>query len=210
MNRLFLLLAIPQPPSGGIDFARDVRPILQRSCVECHGAALAEADLRLDLRERFLSGGASGRVAVPGTPARAFSTSESSLPTPRVRMPWYQEPLAAGEIDILRRWIDEGASWPASSPSAPGTPLAATRGSMALQPGRASHPRRVLLLPRSRSESAAGGPAGSTARRRRKRRSPRETSPSCPAHPNRAPFFHGSPTLTRICACRRSRAASPD
>ena len=126
MNPLFLLLAIPQPPSGGIDFARDVRPVLERSCFECHGAALAEADLRLDIRERFLSGGASGSIIVPGDAGLSLLYQRISSSDPDARMPWYKEPLAAAEIEILRRWIDEGAAWPDSSASAAGTPLAAT------------------------------------------------------------------------------------
>ncbi len=125
MSPLFLLLAIPQPPSGGIDFARDVRPILERSCFECHGTALAEADLRLDVRERFLSGGSSGRVVAPGNAGASLLYQRVASSDPETRMPWYQEPLAAGEIEILRRWIDEGASWPESSPSAALPPLAA-------------------------------------------------------------------------------------
>ncbi len=126
MNPLFLLLAIPQPPSAGIDFARDVRPILERFCVECHGAALAEADLRLDVRDRFLSGGASGRPVVSGNAGASLLYQRIVSSDPEVRMPWYQEPLSAGEIEILRQWIDEGASWPESSPSPARTPLAAT------------------------------------------------------------------------------------
>jgi len=126
MNPFFLLLAIPQPPSGGIEFALDVRPILERSCFECHGAAREEAGLRLDIRERFLSGGASGRVVVPGSAGASLLYQRIVSPDPEMRMPWHQEPLSAGETEILRRWIDEGASWPESSPSAPSTPPAAT------------------------------------------------------------------------------------
>ena len=126
MNPFFLLLAIPQPPSGGIDFARDVRPILERSCFECHGPALAEADLRLDIRERFLSGGASGNAVVPGNPGASILYQRIVSSDPEVRMPWYREPLPAADIEVLRRWIDEGASWPETSPSAAGMPLAAT------------------------------------------------------------------------------------
>jgi hypothetical protein len=126
VNPLLLLLALPQPPSAGVDFARDVRPILERSCFECHGPALEEAGLRLDRRERFLSGGASGKVVVPGNAGESLLYQRIVSPDPEVRMPWYQEPLVAADIEILRRWIDEGASWPESAPPAPTSTAAAT------------------------------------------------------------------------------------
>ncbi len=126
MSPLFLLLSLLQPPPGVIDFARDVRPILERSCFECHGAALDEAGLRLDDRERFLSGGASGHVVVPGNAAASLLYQRVVSSDPEERMPWYKEPLAPQEIEILRRWIDDGASWPEIRPSTPVASVSAT------------------------------------------------------------------------------------
>ncbi len=116
MKTLLLLLAIPQ----GIDFSRDVRPILERSCVECHGAALAEAGLRLD--ERF-----PASAVVPGSSPESELYRRVVSSDPDQRMPWYKEPLAPSEIEILRRWIDEGASWPSSAPPAAASPASASR-----------------------------------------------------------------------------------
>jgi hypothetical protein len=126
MNPLLILLALAQPPSGVVDFARDVLPILERSCFECHGPALEEAGLRLDSRERFLSGGASGEVVVPANAGASLLYQRIVSSDPELRMPWYQEPLAAAEIETLRRWIDEGASWPESTLPTPVVPAAAT------------------------------------------------------------------------------------
>ncbi len=106
MNPLVLLLAVPQ----AIDFARDVRPILERSCVECHGAALAEAGLRLDERP-------PESAVIPGNARESRLYQRIVSSDPDERMPWYQEPLGLTEIEILRRWIDEGASWRESAPS---------------------------------------------------------------------------------------------
>ena len=52
-------------PENKIDFARDIQPILQKSCVECHGPEKPKAKLRLDSREAALKGGKSfqGRSA---------------------------------------------------------------------------------------------------------------------------------------------------
>src|SRR5690606_27302037 len=49
-----------------IDFARDVRPILEQHCYRCHGPDDVNGDLRLDAVSSMLSGGASGPALVPG------------------------------------------------------------------------------------------------------------------------------------------------
>ena len=46
------------------DFARDVRPIFERSCFGCHGPEKQKNGYRLDLRENALRGGDSGKAAI--------------------------------------------------------------------------------------------------------------------------------------------------
>ena len=53
-------------PENKIDFARDIQPILQKSCMECHGPEKPKGKLRLDSREAALKGGKDGVVIVPG------------------------------------------------------------------------------------------------------------------------------------------------
>src|SRR4051794_605094 len=55
-----------------IDYARDVRPILQDNCYRCHDGRKQTAGLRLDIRSRALRGGESGKAAiVPGDPTKS-------------------------------------------------------------------------------------------------------------------------------------------
>src|SRR4051794_5494754 len=49
-----------------VDFAQDIYPILQRSCVECHGPSKQKGKLRLDPRDALTGGGGSGPAVVPG------------------------------------------------------------------------------------------------------------------------------------------------
>jgi hypothetical protein len=129
-----------QPPLAAIDFARDIQPLLQAHCYECHGPAKVRGRLRLDLRAAALKGGESGPVIIPGN-------SESSLLVRRVlgldgddRMPKDGDPLPEGQIALLRAWIDRGAPWPDDAPAAEGhpasDPLATSRHWAYRAPGR--------------------------------------------------------------------------
>jgi hypothetical protein len=99
-----------------ISFDRDVRPILSSRCYACHGPdeEHREGGLRLDIRDRALAPLDSGEPAiVPGKVeesalmARVRSTDEA------MRMPpvGKDSPLTPAELEILRRWIEQGAEY---------------------------------------------------------------------------------------------------
>jgi cytochrome c553 len=102
----------PAVPAAAPDFARDVRPILAASCVRCHGAAKQKGRLRLDTRDGLLTGGEYGPVVAPGRPQDSPLYTNLVESDPIHRMPQEADPLPAGEIDTLRRWIAAGAPWP--------------------------------------------------------------------------------------------------
>jgi hypothetical protein len=114
------LLLVLQTGSGiaaaasQVDFGRDVFPILQRACFECHGAELQKGKLRLDGREAAFKGGSSGPVIVAGKSSESELVRRISLPKGHDDvMPNRGEPLGKAEVAVLRAWIDAGASWPA-------------------------------------------------------------------------------------------------
>ncbi len=93
-------------------FEAEVRPLLLRRCVECHGPEQQAGDLRVDSRQRLLQGGQSGPALIPGQPDKsllfqAVRRSEDLAMPP-------DEPLSEGEIAVLKRWIEAGAIWPAT------------------------------------------------------------------------------------------------
>lgn len=92
-----------------IDFVRDIFPILERSCLECHGSEKDQGDLRLDSREHAF---ATDYVIVPGDPQGSELYYLVALPydDPDI-MPAEGELLPASEIALLKRWIEEGAPW---------------------------------------------------------------------------------------------------
>jgi mono/diheme cytochrome c family protein len=96
-----------------IDFARDVRPIFAEHCYQCHGAKKQEGGLRLDRKAAALRGGDNYAPAItPGkssdSPLWKFLAREDA----DLQMPPEGPRLSAAKIEILKRWIDEGANWP--------------------------------------------------------------------------------------------------
>lgn len=99
-----------------IDFNRDIRPILSNACFQCHGpdAEHREADLRLDQKD----GGAfdvrdGQRVIKPkdvqsSTLVSRITSKDESLVMPP---PDSGKELTPEQIDLLKRWIAEGAKW---------------------------------------------------------------------------------------------------
>jgi hypothetical protein len=96
-----------------IDFVRDVRPILQRHCYECHSAEKARSRLRLDVKAAAFRGGeAYGPSIVPGKPAESPLVRFVADPEADLRMPPEGDRPSPEEIATLTRWVAEGARWP--------------------------------------------------------------------------------------------------
>ena len=98
-----------------VDFEKQVKPILEAACVNCHDEKEAEGDLRLDSLEHLLKGGDSGAALVPGDPEKSLLYTLSTLPADDTDvMPTEKSggPLAKAQTDVLKAWIEEGANWP--------------------------------------------------------------------------------------------------
>ncbi len=99
-----------------VDFAREVLPIFQRSCFECHDAKLQKGKLRLDSRDAALR---KPGTIVPGKSAQSELVRRISLPKGHDDvMPNRGEPLAKSQADIIKAWIDQGAVWGESGTAA--------------------------------------------------------------------------------------------
>ena len=102
-------------PSGPVDFNRDIRPILSDTCYGCHGpdANVREADLRLDIREGIFGKRDGESVVHPGEPSKSLLVERISAEDPSDRMPPADSgrSLRAEDIELLRRWIADGAEW---------------------------------------------------------------------------------------------------
>ncbi len=101
--------------AGRVDFNRQVRPILSESCYQCHGPDQnkRKADLRLDLREGLFRSGDDTTVVVPGKPDESELVARITSPAIELRMPppRHGGPLKREQIELIKRWIAEGAEW---------------------------------------------------------------------------------------------------
>ena len=104
------------PADEPVDFARDVRPILSDNCYACHGNDTRQnkASLRLDIREGTFGELPTGnRAVVPGEPGRSQLIWRVTAEDPDDRMPPREsgKSLSPEEIDVLQRWVEQGAPW---------------------------------------------------------------------------------------------------
>src|SRR5579863_9009491 len=103
-------------------FEQQVRPVLVRSCLPCHGPAQQFSALRLDSREAILKGGNRGPALLPGN--AAASLLARAIRQEDLKMPIGSR-LKDAEIAAIEKWINLGAPWPrelAKSPLGPGDP----------------------------------------------------------------------------------------
>src|SRR5436190_17779544 len=100
---------------GAIDYVRDVKPILESRCYECHGPKKQKNGLRLDQKAAALRGGDDGKPEwIPGKSAESPLILRVTSSDKEEVMPPKGERLTTEQIQVLRRWIDEGAVWPES------------------------------------------------------------------------------------------------
>jgi mono/diheme cytochrome c family protein len=95
-----------------IDYSADVKPIFNKNCISCHGGVKQKAGFSLLFREEALGKTESGKPAIiPGKPSESELMRRITATDVEERMPYKHEPLSENEIDILRQWIKEGATW---------------------------------------------------------------------------------------------------
>jgi len=103
-----------------VDFERDIRPILAERCWKCHGAQRAAGGLRLDERKFAQRGGGSGMNLLELATDKNELLRRVRSTNDEERMPPKGPPLTQEQIDMLERWIAQGAAWP--EPPPPPTP----------------------------------------------------------------------------------------
>ncbi len=114
LHLLIFLTLLSTPLLAEIDFARDIRPLLNSNCTACHGGVKEAGEVSFIYRDKVLGKGESGKpVVVPGNPdasemiARIISTDPDEV----MPKPEHGPPLSKEQVATLRQWITEGAKW---------------------------------------------------------------------------------------------------
>ena len=96
--------------SGKVSFRKDVAPILLAQCQTCHGPDKVKGKFRVDTFERLSTPGSSGDPSI--TPGQADKSALFRLLVTEDaddRMPKKADPLPKAQIELIRKWIDQGA-----------------------------------------------------------------------------------------------------
>jgi hypothetical protein len=93
-----------------VDFVKSIQPILEKSCIECHGEKKQKGDLRLDSKAELAK---SEKAVIAGKADESELIKRVSLPPGHDDiMPAKGDPLTKEQIELLKKWINEGANWP--------------------------------------------------------------------------------------------------
>ena len=110
---LILAIGLSACNSGTkIDYSTQVKPILNKNCIHCHGGVKQSGGFSLLNRDLAMAPTESEHPAIiPFDADNSELIKRLTHSNPEKRMPFEKDALAEADIEILRQWIDEGAEW---------------------------------------------------------------------------------------------------
>ena len=116
-----------------IDFKEEIRPILSDKCFKCHSGPRAKGKLRMDSNDNFAKRiGGDDPVIVPGDSVSSLLAVKAGLPRsngdampPPPARERGSEPMTAAELNLVKKWIAEGAKLEAAEEGASDAPAEA-------------------------------------------------------------------------------------
>ena len=98
--------------NDAVDFNTQIKPILNKNCITCHGGVRRQGNFSLLFRADAVQKAKSGKYAIiPGDAGHSEMIRRIRSTDPEERMPFKHAPLTSEEIDLLVRWINQGAKW---------------------------------------------------------------------------------------------------
>lgn len=98
--------------TGKVDYNTEIKPLLNKKCISCHGGVKKKAGFSLLFRSEALANTESGKPAIiPGDAAGSEMIRRLTTADLEERMPYKEHPLDEKEISLLKKWINEGAEW---------------------------------------------------------------------------------------------------
>ena len=109
---VFTLIYSCDTSSEQIDFSTQIKPILNKKCITCHGGIKKSGGFSLLFKEEAFANTESGKPAIiPGHAGSSELIKRLHEENPELRMPYEKPKLSEKEIELLTRWIDQGAKW---------------------------------------------------------------------------------------------------
>ncbi|HEY2573020.1 MAG TPA: c-type cytochrome domain-containing protein [Verrucomicrobiaceae bacterium] len=96
-----------------VDFVTEIKPILQGRCIDCHHSGALFGEVNLENRAMALQSHKKGPAITPGDPQQSRLYIVLTLPDPSPKaMPPMAHRISNAEVELVKRWIQEGAKWP--------------------------------------------------------------------------------------------------
>ena len=109
---VLIILLISCEPNKQIDFNAEIKPIINKKCISCHGGVKKTAGFSLLFEKEALADTDEGSPAIiPGDSKNSRLIQRLHETDPELRMPYQKPKLSQNEIDLLTKWIDQGAKW---------------------------------------------------------------------------------------------------
>ncbi len=112
--RILAAVSLPLAPllAGAVDFEKDLKPVLEKKCLGCHNPNIAKGDIILSEPDAVLD--PEAHLVVPGDAlaSELYLVTTPEEPGEAPYMPEKGEPLTESEAELLKQWIESGASWP--------------------------------------------------------------------------------------------------
>ena len=102
---------MPDPIKKIVDFASDIKPILEKNCTECHANGKSKGGFSIDHVHSVEAGGDSGPAIVKGKGSASLLVNLLLSNDPDELMPPKGDRLPLTEVALLRAWIDQGLQW---------------------------------------------------------------------------------------------------
>lgn len=104
----------PAAAKAGITYARDIQPLVEKSCVKCHSGDRPKAKYRVETLEGLIKGGGAGAAVTPGKIAESPLLHFAADLVPEMEMPPVDKrdkfpALTKEQIALVRAWIEQGA-----------------------------------------------------------------------------------------------------
>ncbi len=132
--------ALPAPAARPVVFEKDIKPLIEETCVKCHAKGKHKGGFSLETRAALLKGGETGAGAEIGRSDKSLIVEAVSGLDPDLRMPKKGSLWTPEQVGLLRAWIDQGAPWPDGITFAKPEPLNLKPRSVALLDRPSVHP----------------------------------------------------------------------